>query len=119
MPLIEILALPQPPDVDVPAVTRALAREVAAAIPCRVEAVWTVWRTIDGVYAQGESIERAQPGTTHGPIVHVYLHRSIEETERAVTAIERNLSAALGLAPGNVFVTVQPVAWPQAEPTPG
>jgi len=47
--------------------------------------------------------------------VHVYPHRSVAETERAVTAIERILAARLGLEPGNVFVTVQPVAWPQSE----
>lgn len=115
MPLIEILAPPQPSDVDVADVRRELAREVAAAIPCRVDAVWTIWRTIDGVYAQGDTIKRAQQRTTHGPIVHVYLHRSIEETERAVSAIERIRAGALALEPGNVFVTVQPVAWPAAD----
>lgn len=115
MPLIEILALPQPPEVDVAGAMRALAREVAGAIPCRVEAVWTTWRTIDGAYAQGEAIEHEQPRTTHGPIVHVYLHRSVEETERAVSAIERILSKELAIESGNVFVTVQPVAWPAGD----
>ena len=110
MPLIEILALPHPDGVDVKAVTTELNKAVAAAIPCRLDAVWTTWRTIDATYVVGDVAADVQPTATHPPIVHVYLRRSSEETDRAIDAIERILATALSLAPGNVFVTVQPVA---------
>ena len=109
MPLIEIVALPQPDGVDIKAVTTALNRGVADAIPCRLDAVWTTWRTIEGAYAVGDVVAAEQQQVTHAPIVHVYLQRTPEETDRAVEAIERVLAAELGLADGNVFVTVQPV----------
>jgi hypothetical protein len=109
MPLIEIDALEQPSTVDLERVTRELNRAVAAAIPCRLDAVWTVWRTVAGPYVRGEETARVQPADTHAPIAHVYLHRTAVETARAVEAIERVLERELSLAPGNVFVTVQPV----------
>ena len=112
MPLIEILALPQPDGVDVEAVTRALNQAVATAIPCRLEAVWTTWRVIDGAYVVGDAVAGLQPAGTHAPIVHIYLRRTPEEVERAVAAIERLLASELALDEGNVFVTVQPVEWP-------
>jgi hypothetical protein len=109
MPLIEIVALRQPEAVDIDGVTRRINEAVAAAIPCRPEAVWTTWRTIDGSYAVGGRVAAVQPTASHPPIVHVYLRRTPEETARAVDAIERVLAAALSLDPDNVFVTVQPV----------
>jgi phenylpyruvate tautomerase PptA (4-oxalocrotonate tautomerase family) len=111
MPLIEIDALPQPPDVDTAEVTRELNRAVAAALGCRLDAVWTVWRTMTGPYARGEDVGFEQGRDTHGPIVHVYHHRAPEEVALVVETIERVLARELSLAPGNVFVTVQPVAF--------
>jgi hypothetical protein len=109
MPLIEIAALPQPAGIDTATVTRELNRAVADALGARLDAVWTVWRTIDGPYAQGDDVATEQPKATHGPIVHVYHHRTPEQVARVVEVIERVLALALDLAPGSVFVTVQPV----------
>ena len=109
MPLIEIHALPQPASVDPVRVTRVLNQEISAAIGCRLDAVWTVWRTIDGPYAQGAHVMHEQPRESHAPIVHVYLHRTPEEVARVVDAIERVLARELALEAGNIFVTVQPV----------
>ena len=109
MPLIEICALPPDAAVDVAAVLRRLNEAVAAAVPCRPDAVWTTWRSLDGGYAVGSDAVRQQPSDTHGPIVHVYLNRPPDAVERACAVIEDVLARQLGLAPGNVFVTVQPV----------
>jgi phenylpyruvate tautomerase PptA (4-oxalocrotonate tautomerase family) len=109
MPLIEIDALPQPADVDTASVTRELNRTIATALGCRLDAVWTVWRTVDGPYAQGDDVSIEQRRGTHGPIVHVYHHRTADEVARVVETIEHVLVRALSLAPGNVFVTAQPV----------
>ena len=109
MPLIEINALPQPADVDVSKVVVELNREISEALGCRLDAVWTVWRTMTGPYARGEDLADQQPRATHAPIVHVHLHRTPDETARVVETIERVLVRELAVAPGNVFVTVQPV----------
>jgi phenylpyruvate tautomerase PptA (4-oxalocrotonate tautomerase family) len=109
MPLIEINALPQAETVDTANVARLLNGEIATALGCRLEAVWTVWRTIDGSYMQGAAVGRQQDPRTHAPIIHVFLHRTPEETARVVETIERVLTRELSLEPGNVFVTVQPV----------
>lgn len=109
MPLIEIDALPPPSEVDIADVTRALNREIAAALGSRLDAVWTVWRTVSGPFARGDDVSVEQRRDTHGPVVHVYHHRTPEEAARVVETIERVLARELSLAPGNVFVTVQPV----------
>ena len=109
MPLIEIDALPQPSAIDTVEVTRQLNRAVAEAIGCRLDAVWTVWRTVSGPYTRGDDVGLVQQPATHGPIAHVYLHRTPEETALVVETIETVLVRELALAPGNVFVTVQPV----------
>jgi hypothetical protein len=111
LPLIEIQALPghatHPADV-----ARAVNQAVAAALGCRLDAVWTTWRTIDDAYVQGDMASAAQPAATHGPIVHIYLKRSPDETERVCAAVTGVLERELSLAPGNVFITTQPVEVP-------
>jgi hypothetical protein len=109
VPLIEIHALPPTREVDVAGILRAVSSEVAAAIPCRLEAVWTTWRTLDGGYAVGKDVAAVQPEADHPPIVHVYANRPRDAIERARDAIESVLCRELSLAEGNVFVTVQPV----------
>ena len=111
MPLIEVCALPQDAPVDIGSVLRTLNEAVAAAVPCRPEAVWTTWRTLDR-YAVGADVATRQPRETHAPIVHVYLNRPPDAVERACAVIEDVLARELRLAPGNVFVTVQPVFAP-------
>ena len=109
MPLIEIRLLPRG-DLDRAAISPALATAVAAAVPCRVEAVWITWQTIDGPMARGSEVSAAETANSFGPIVHVYHHRTPEQIERVVEAIETVLSRELNAARDQVFVTTQPVA---------
>ena len=109
MPLIEIHALPQPDGVDLAGISRMLNAAVAKALGCKLEAVWTVWRTIDGPYARGDTVS-AQVPPAFGPIVHLYHHRTSEQVERVAEVIETVLSRELSLDPGDVFVTSQPVS---------
>lgn len=109
MPLIEIDLLPQSTEVDLEAIAVELNRTVAEAIPCRLDAVWTVWRTVSGPFVRGDVARFEMGRETHGPIAHVYLHRTPEQAARVVASIESVLTRALSLTPGNVFVTVQPV----------
>ena len=104
-------------ETDVSRIVRALNRAVADAVPCRLEAVWTTWRWLDG-YAVGEDFaDRLRP-TSHGPVVHVYVRRPPDVVERVGNVVEQVLARELELNPGNVFVTAQPV-WHVAPVTNG
>lgn len=47
MPILEVTALPQAPDVDVEAVAAALTRSVAAELGEGQSGTWVVWRTVE------------------------------------------------------------------------
>jgi hypothetical protein len=95
--------------VDIDHVLRTLAVKVAEVLPARPEGVWTTWRTLTA-YAVGPVVSRQQPAESHDPIVHVYHKRSRDAVERMCQVITDVLCQELGLAPGNVFITVQPVS---------
>jgi hypothetical protein len=108
MPLIEVVALPQPETLDIEQVLRALTAAVAEALPARPEGVWATWATATA-YAVGPTVARRQPAGTHDPVVHVYHHRAADAVERMCAAIEEVLCRELSLPAGHVFITVQPV----------
>jgi hypothetical protein len=108
VPLIEVAALRRDAETDVAWLVRVLNKAVAEAVPCRLEAVWTTWRWLDGYAVGDEFADRSRPAT-HGPIVHVYARRPPEVLERVAEVIEEVLTRELDLDPGNVFVTAQPV----------
>jgi len=112
MPLIEILLLPSAEQVDRAAVARAVNAAVAEAIPCRLDAVWTVWRTIDGPFVRGAAVSGEHAEGRFGPVVHVYHHRTAEEVDRIAEAIETVLARWLSLDRSDIFVTTQPVSIP-------
>jgi hypothetical protein len=112
VPLIEICALPPRGDTDVGRVLQLLNRAVADAVPCRLDAVWTTWRSLGAGYAVGDAVADRQQADSHAPIVHVYLNRPRDAVDRVRDVIEEVLVRELSLAAGNVFVTVQPVFLP-------
>ena len=108
MPLIQIAALRRDAETDVASIARALNAAVAETVPCRLEAVWTTWRWLDGYAVGDEFADRLRPGT-HGPVVHVYARRPPDALERVAEVVQQVLVRELELDPGNVFVTAQPV----------
>jgi hypothetical protein len=108
MPLIEVVALPQPETVDIEKVLSTLTVAVAEVLPARPEGVWATWTTVRA-YAVGPRVAHRQPARTHDPIVHVYHHRPADAVDRMCKAIEEVLTRELSLPPGQVFITVQPV----------
>jgi phenylpyruvate tautomerase PptA (4-oxalocrotonate tautomerase family) len=109
VPLVEIHALPFDDGLDVAVVLRRVTAAVADVLGARPEAVWATWSTIDGGYAVAGDVRTSQPAGSHAPIVHVHARRSAAEVDAICDAVERVLVAELGLADGNVFVTVAPV----------
>jgi len=117
VPLIEIASLPT--QTDTAAVCRRVNAAVAEAIGCRLEAVWSTWRTVD-VDVRGDDARTAEADGNaregpRGPIVHVHHHRTAEQVERIVGAIQLVLARELSIDPDDVFVTTQPVE--MADPT--
>jgi hypothetical protein len=109
VPLIEIHALPRP-EIDRAAISRTLNAAVAKAIGARLDAVWTIWRTIDGPFVRGDETSEGAAAARFGPIVHVFHHRTPDQVERAVEAIEMVLARELAIDPGDTFITTQPVS---------
>jgi hypothetical protein len=109
VPLIEIHALAPPDGVAVEHVLAEVNREVAQALGCRPDAVWSTWRTLaGGEYLVGSEAEPAPPARTHVPLVHVWINRPADAVERCVAAIEGALGRTLGLA-AEPFVTTSRV----------
>lgn len=108
MPLIEIHLLRSERPAELDQVAARINAEVATALGARPDATWTTWRTIDG-HAVGPDVAHEQPAGSHPPIVHVYARRSTEQLEKLCDVVEAVLVEELGLEPGNVFITVQPV----------
>ncbi len=102
MPLIEIRALPQPPDVDLPAALSAVAEAVREVLQNRPQGTWVTWETIEH-YVEGPDAATGQPRGTHPPIVTISAAqgRPREAIEQAVSAA---LTRELGLEPDSVFL---------------
>jgi len=108
MPVVKIQALPQPLDIDVPAVIAELSIRVANAMNCPPRQVWTIWQTIEPRhYAEGVVRAAEQPHSTHPPLAEIvaYPGRSPEVIRAAIEAVARTLNEQLNLEPGNTFVT--------------
>ena len=111
MPLIEIIALPQPEHVHPPTVLRAVNRAVGEALGRPAGSAWSTWRTLDpGHYAVGDEVADLQPTGSHPPVVHVWAERPPDELERVVEAVRTVLGEQLGIAPDDVFVTTSRVS---------
>jgi hypothetical protein len=110
MPLIEIHAPAPPVGVRVADVLAAVNRDVADAIGCRPDAVWSTWRTLAGdEYFVGPVAAANPPGDSHVPLVHVWINRPPDAVERCVEAIESALKRALSLE-ADPFVTTSLVS---------
>jgi phenylpyruvate tautomerase PptA (4-oxalocrotonate tautomerase family) len=108
MPVIQVQALPQRPEIDVTAVLRELTRAAADAMSIGVEHVWATWVTLQpGHYVVGAAAAPEQPRDSHDPIVHViaFEGRPTDVIERTLEAVARVLCERLELAPGTVFAT--------------
>lgn len=106
MPVIQIQALPQPADRDIPALLARLCRVVADTVDLPPDYVSATWQTIaPGRYVVGSDPAMAQPRTSHPIIVDLV---AFEMSDRdkirdLLRAVGRLLEDALGL-PGNVFI---------------
>ena len=106
MPLIEIHAPAPPEGVRVGDVLAVVNREVADALGCRPDAVWSTWHTLaEDEYLVGSVRASGSTGGTHVPLVHVWINRPPDAVERCVEAIESALRQALGLDADPVVTT--------------
>ena len=111
MPLIEIIALPQPAHVHPSSVLRAINRAVGEALGRPASSAWSTWRTLDpGQYAVGDDVADLQPAGSHPPVVHIWAERPPEALELVVDAVCAVLGEHLGIEPAGVFVTTARVS---------
>jgi len=105
VPLIEIHAAAPPDGVAVADVLAVVNREVALALGCRADAVWSTWRTLDdGHYLVGPDPAPTPPRDTDVPLVHVWINRAPDAVDRCVAAIVAALRRSLALD-ADPFVT--------------
>ena len=110
MPLIEIQAPAPPEGVAVADVLATVNSEVADALGCRPDAVWSTWRTLgEGEYLVGSERAAKPPNATHVPIVHVWISRPPDAVDLCVEAIEAALRRSLSLD-ADPFVTTSLVS---------
>ena len=110
MPLIEIHAAAPPHGVAVADVLAQVNREVALALDCRADAVWSTWCTLgDGEYLVGPEPAPHHPHDTHVPLVHVWINRPPDAVDRCVDAIIDALRQSLSLT-ADPFVTTSLVS---------
>lgn len=108
MPIVEVTALPQAPEIDLGSVTAALTRAVAAELGEDQSGTWVVWRTVQpGAYVEGSTAAAVQPASTHPPLTRViaYEGRAPEMISRILVAVAETLISELELSEGNAFVT--------------
>ncbi len=103
MPLIEIRALPQPPEVDVQAAMSAVAEAVRELLGNRPRATWVTWETIER-YVEGPVGAEDQPRESHPPIVTLSAAPG-RPKEALIQCVCETLARELGLDPGNVWIT--------------
>ena len=102
MPLIEIRALPQPPEVDLQAVMAALAEGVRELLDNRPQGTWVTWDTIER-YTEGPDTADVQPRSTHPPIVTVSAAAG-RPKEALLQVVSETLERELGLDPESVWI---------------
>jgi phenylpyruvate tautomerase PptA (4-oxalocrotonate tautomerase family) len=106
MPVIQIQALPQPADRDIPAMLMRLCRVVADAVDLPPDYVSATWQTIaPGRYVVGGEAVMTQPRTSHPVIVDLaaFEMNDRDKIRDLLRVVGRFLEDALGL-PGNVFI---------------
>ncbi len=102
MPLIEIRALPQPPEVDIQAVMTTVAEAVRELLENRPQGTWVTWDTIER-YTEGPDDATEQPRSTHPPIVTVSAAAG-RPREALLRVVSETLERELGLDADSVWI---------------
>ena len=111
MPVIQIQALPQQPEPDIPQLLALLCLAVAEGVGMPADYVSATWQTIPpGRYAVGGITVMTQPRATHPVIVEFLAFETDdpEEIRKLLRIAGSTLEQTLGL-PGNVFITFRSV----------
>jgi len=106
MPVIQIRALPQQPEPDIPQLLTRLCLAVAESIGVPDDYVSATWQTIAaGRYAVGGDTAMTQPRASHPLMVDVTAYETDdpEKIRRLLQTVGHFLEQALHL-PGNVFI---------------
>ena len=107
MPIIEIKALPQKPEVSISDALKTICVRLADKMGIEPKQVWATWTTVEpGSYLEGELQARVQPYDTHPPLVSMmaFEGKSDSEIETAMLTIAEELAKRLQIDPENIFI---------------
>lgn len=115
MPVVRIMALPQPPTFNLDRLMQQLCTRLADIDRTEPRHWWATWQTIEpGAYVEGSApAPRTQPPGSHPPLVTIeaFTGRSPDVVEQLLAALAQVLCDGLGMEPGNVFAT-----WTELQP---
>ena len=106
MPVVRIEAIVRGSP-DLPALLRAVADAVAAALHTDAKACWVTFRELaPGTYLEGGRVRTAADAHEASPLVeiHAYRGRSAMQKASAMKAVAAAVGHGLGSDPANVFV---------------
>jgi phenylpyruvate tautomerase PptA (4-oxalocrotonate tautomerase family) len=111
VPIIQVEALPQAPDVDLEHALSAVCTEVALLLGEEPSGTWGTWRTLEH-YVEGRDGPSVQPLSTHPPLVRViaFEGRPAEQVAELLRCVATVLARELRLEEGNVFVIYEGLA---------
>jgi phenylpyruvate tautomerase PptA (4-oxalocrotonate tautomerase family) len=107
MPLIEIKALPQRTNLDIPTTIAKVAAELAELLHLPPEKFWVTWQVLHGGhYTIGKLAPPLQPYNTHPPIVTVYALAGLPQNviELILKRLGKVLSTDLQIDPANIHI---------------
>ena len=115
MPVVRIMALAQPPNVDLTGLLQKLCTRLADIDRTEARHWWATWQTIEpGAYVEGsQPAPSTQPQGSHPPLVDIqaFTGRTPDAIEQLLVAVAEVLCEGLGMEPGNVFAT-----WTELQP---
>jgi phenylpyruvate tautomerase PptA (4-oxalocrotonate tautomerase family) len=107
MPLIEIRALPQRTNLDIPTTITKVATELAELLHLPPDRIWVTWQVLHGGhYTIGKLAPPLQPWGTHPPIVSVYALAGLPQNvvELILKRLAKVLSTDLQIDPANIQI---------------
>ncbi len=108
MPVLKIMALPPPPEVDVTAVLSATCVELARVAGVPAHAIWATFLPLAPAhYVEGETAATGAERDTHPPLVELiaFEGRSDALIAAMLETTARCLAEGFRLEPGNVYVS--------------
>jgi phenylpyruvate tautomerase PptA (4-oxalocrotonate tautomerase family) len=112
MPIIQIKALPQKPEIEISKVIKAITTEVSKSTNIPLSNLWVTWETLaEHHYIEGIETTSVQPFNSHPPLINIisYVGKPAKLQEAILTSVGRTVTKELQIDPGNCFIVYSEV----------